>query len=849
MKLFRYKTISGFVILSFLFSSSPVSAGSLTEPSTSTTQNTKTMAPTTSAPTTTATASQTNALAPAITTRSTTLISVQSLATPEQKQVVIDNINNAIAKFMALPIYTTALAQINALKASKDSRIAEAKAKASDLIAAVKPAAEAVANDLSSEPGMGNKTTANSALAGVQTILANANGTNPPGYITQAGLDAAKNTDNLVSAYTKDIKNVETTYLTPLKALLAKFTDSMTPTTLSSVTSQLNSAMARSPKLPTRLPASIDTNKSKTSKLNSGLSKLPAIHDDWLAAEKARDSFIRILGISPGSDAAKNITTVRVAKATWPDSCVGWNSPDRMCAQVITEGRKVVLKLQNNFQLEFHNGIPDPAKDVILMAMKDVLAKGADLKTLKVTSSQAVSGKTLPVYPSALRKDGTPQYMDAVKIDPSGKVIDNLRWEFTNSINWDLNSGVTASGDAFTKTRNTDPATRVTKITTTYASGAIDYSTELQFSNGTIGIASNLNSRFERNPDSSYSSRLDLGNGTFGFVNALNADFTTGPNSYYSTLKNLGNGAFGIGSNLNADFTSNPGISHYSIQKNMGKGKTGIAWDVNADFSDKPGISAYTIQQDLRNGKVGLVLDLGPGFVTTPKTNYFTQRVNPLTNAVEIGENLTSTFSNRSGISKYSTQKQKSVYDPNYGYGTEVATGLDSNFRNVPGKSEYSCQYFMGEGMIRIASGLTPTFGDNPGKSKYTTQVDLGNGTHSVVLNLDKTFNRTSATIDSIKTDKEMGAARILVQKGVSREASPPGGTPVTLITVKDMLKDGRIVQSWEIGAGKDGKAFTSDDVVTKPENQAGLYKITFSTPSGKLQYLVNPNTQTVMML
>ncbi len=848
MKLFRSKAISGFVILSFLFSSSPVSAGEPTAPAM---QKSKTTAPAAPASVDTAPAPKTNALAPAITIRSTTLISVQDLATPQQKQVVIDNVNNALAKFMALPVYTTALAQINALKASKDSRIAEAKAKASDLISAVKPAADAVANDLASNPALGNKTTANTALAGVQTILANPTGTTPPGYITQAGLDAGKNTDNLVSAYTKDISNIETTFLTPFKALLAKFNDSMTATILSGITTQLNSTLARIPKPPTALPASIDTNKSKTSTLNSAPNKLSAIHDDWLAAEKARDSFIRILGISPGSDAAKNITTVSVAKATWPDSCVGWNSPDQACLQMITNGRKVVLKLQNNFQLEFHNGIPDPAKNVILMAMKDVLAKGADLKTLTVTSSQAVSGKTLPVYPnpSALPKDGTPQFfMNAIKTDSSGKVIDNLRWEFTNSINWDLNSGVTTSGDVFTKTRSTDPAIGVTKITTTYASGAIDYSTETRLADGSIRIASSLDSLFRNTPNSQYSIRRDLGNGIFGFANALAANFTAGHNSSFSTLKNLGNGAFGIGSNLNADFTSNPGISDYSIQKNMGKGKMAVAWDVNADFSDKPGISTYTIHQDLGNGKIGLVLDLGPGFVTTAKTNYFTQRVNPLTNAVEIASNLSSTFSNRSGISKYSTQKQTSVYDPNYGYGTEVATGLDSNFRNVPGKSEYSCQYYMGDGMIRIASGLTPTFGDNPGKSKYRTEVDLGNETYSVVLNLDKTFNRTSATIDSIKPYGEMDSAKLISYSRIY-EAATLGGTPVTLITVKDMLQNGRIVQSWEIGAGKDGKAFTSDDVVTKPENQAGQYKITFSTPSGKLEYLVNPKTQTVMML
>ncbi len=461
----------------------------------------------------------------------------------------------------------------------------------------------------------------------------------------------------------------------------------------------------------------------------------------------------------------------------------------------------------------------------------------------------------LPDYPSSF--DGTQQVIDVPEYDSAGKLIRNLRWEFSNVINWDSDSGVDGinnrSDTVFMKVRNTDPVTGVTQVTATFLQGRqrwIQYSTELLLADGSIGVASNLSKDFtDRSGISTYSSRRDLGNGAFGIAQYLDRTFNMTATSRFITLKNLGDGALGLGENLKSDFSPRPGISRYYIKKNFGDGAIGIA-NVGPDFADIPGVSIYNIQQVLRDGKIGIVLNLGPGFVTTSATNYLTQKTNP-DGSIEIAENLSPNFSDILGTSKYT--KQRFVIGNNSQV-VQLAVELNSNFNYVPGHSEYVTvtQSFRDSiGTRKIARNLNSDFSENPGVSRFMTVKYVANGILGVAFNLDDNFSVTSATIYSTRKTMPDGTIQaaspvdaafnvtantsyttekvdsIVDLNKPSLDSSKemhlfPSATLVTVITVKDLLHDGAVVESWEIGAGKDGRTYTPDDEVIKHEDKTG---------------------------
>ncbi len=68
----------------------------------------------------------------------------------------------------------------------------------------------------------------------------------------------------------------------------------------------------------------------------------------------------------------KAVEVVSVEKMIWSNGCVGWYVPGQMCTMAIVEGYKVVLNLYGN-EYEFHNGVLDPAKQVAILAINDLL--------------------------------------------------------------------------------------------------------------------------------------------------------------------------------------------------------------------------------------------------------------------------------------------------------------------------------------------------------------------------------------------------------------------------------------------------------------------------------------------
>lgn len=78
-------------------------------------------------------------------------------------------------------------------------------------------------------------------------------------------------------------------------------------------------------------------------------------------ADRARADLAQRLNVDPSG-----IVVVSSEPVDWPDACLGIQSPDVMCAQVITPGYKIILEVDGK-QYEYHTN--DSGSTVRLVEM------------------------------------------------------------------------------------------------------------------------------------------------------------------------------------------------------------------------------------------------------------------------------------------------------------------------------------------------------------------------------------------------------------------------------------------------------------------------------------------------